>query len=128
MFNFNTDINISTINKQITKLQKSLDSYSSEIRRGVTKDQHMLKINKLIETSKTAYCHLNVLNSLTLSASNCHFNKSNCIKINELFAENIVSSSYISNDLNIIFNFHVESLLKTLTILTTLQKENPPLI
>jgi uncharacterized membrane protein YgaE (UPF0421/DUF939 family) len=130
VFNFNTDINLSKINNQITKLQKSLDSYSSEIRRGFTKDQHMLKVNKLIETSKTAYCHLIVLNSLTLpsSASNCHFNKNNCIRINELFTENIVNSSYISNDLNIVFNFHLESLLETLTILTTLQKESPPLI
>ncbi|MCB2288265.1 aromatic acid exporter family protein [Clostridium sp. CS001] len=127
MFNFNTDINISIITKQITKLQKSLDSYSSEIRGGVTKDQHMLKINKLIETSKIACCHLIILNSLILSStdSNCHLNKNNCIRINELLTENIIFCDNISNNPNIVFNFHVESLLE---LLTTLQKENPPLI
>lgn len=127
MFNFNPGINISVITKQITKLQKSLDSYSSEIRSGVTKDQHMLKINNLIETSKIVYCHLIILNSLILSSanSNCHFNKNNCIRINELFTENIVFCHDISNNPNIVFNFHVESLLE---ILNTLQKENPPLI
>lgn len=130
VLSFNTDINLSTINIKISKLQKSLDSYTSEMRRGTTRDQHTLKVNKVIDTSKAAYNHLIILTSLTLShsPSNCYFNKNNCVKINELFAENILSCSYINSDINIVFNFHLESLLETLTILTTFQKENPPLI
>ena len=93
-------------------------------------NQHIVKINKVIAASKTAYNHLVILNSLGLthSSSNCYFNKDNCAKINELFTENILSCSYISNDINIVFNFHLQSLLQTLTILTIFEKENPPLL
>jgi len=125
VLNFNTHANISSINAQISKLQKSLDSYSSEIKRGESKENNLLKFNKLIETSKTAYNHLITLTSLSLSPSNCYINKNNYAKINELFDENVFNVDYISNDLNIVFNFHVESLLETLT---TLQKKNSHLL
>ena len=121
VFNLNSNVNLSSIDAQISKLQKSLDLYTSEIRRGYTKEQHILKVNKVIDTSKVAYNHLTLLTTLTLLTppSNLNFNKTNCDKINELFSENTLSNSYISSDLNIVFNFHIESLLKTLTILTT---------
>ena len=128
VFNFNTNANLSSINAQISKLQKSLDSYSSEIRRGETKEHNLLKVNKLIETSKTAYNHLITLTALSLSPSNCYINKNNCAKINELFEANVISVDYISNDLNIVFNFHVESLLEALATLTIFQKKNSPLL
>ena len=122
VFNFNVNINLSSLNIQISKLEKSLDSYLSETQNENTGNQHLLKINKIIDTSKTAYNHLVILNSLTSTHSpfNCCFNESNSSKINELFKENILSSSYISNDINIVFNFHIQKLLETLTTLTTL--------
>jgi uncharacterized membrane protein YgaE (UPF0421/DUF939 family) len=130
VFNFNTDINLSILNTQISKLEKSLDSYSSEIHNKNIENQHILKINTVIAASKTAYNHLIILNSLNLSRSpsNCYIDQNNCGKINELFDENMLSCSYISNDINIVFNFHLQSLLETLTILTTFQTKNPPLI
>lgn len=125
MFNFNADITLSTLNIQISKLEKSLDSYLSEIQSENAENQHIIKINRIIDASKTALNHLVILNSITLteSPSNCYFNESNCLKLNELFHKNILNCSYISNDLNIVFNFHIQKLLATLTMLTILQKE-----
>ena len=93
IFNFNENINLSSLNIQISKLEKSLDSYLSEIQSENAESQQVLKINKVIDASKTAYNHLVILNSLTSSnfPSNCYFNESNCFKINELFNENILS-------------------------------------
>ncbi|MBW9148259.1 FUSC family protein [Clostridium sp. CM028] len=118
MINFNTDINLSSLNIQISKLEKSLDSYLSEIQSENVESHHILKINKVIDTSKTAYNHLVILKSLTFtpSHSNCYINESNCIRINELFNENMFSYPYISNDINIVFNFHLQNLIETLTI------------
>jgi len=119
MINFNTDINLSTINIQISKLEKSLDSYLSEIQSAKIENHHILKINKVIDSSKIAYNHLVILNSLTLKHSppNCYFTESNCSKLNELFDENILSFPYISDDINIVFNYHLQNLIETLTIL-----------
>jgi len=119
VFNLNAGVNLSSLNIQISKLEKSLDLYSSEIQNKNSENQHIFKINKVIDASKTAYNHLIILNSLTLthSPSNCNFKESNCFKINELFNENILCCSYINNDINIVFNFHLENLLETLTIL-----------
>lgn len=125
VFNFNGDINLSSLNIQIFKLDKSLDSYLSEIQSASAENQHVHKINKIIDTSKTAYNHLVILNSLTFTHSpcNCYFNESNRFNINELFHENMLSTAYINNDINIIFNFHVENLLETLTILREIYSE-----
>ncbi|MCB2299010.1 FUSC family protein [Clostridium tagluense] len=125
VFNFNGDINISGLNLQISKLEKSLDSYLSEIQSEGAEKEHVNKINKVIDTSKTAYNHLVILNSITFTNSpcNCYFNESNRFNINELFHEDILSTSYINNDINIVFNFHVQHLLETLTILRELYSE-----
>ena len=40
------------------------------------------------------------------------------------FDENILSCPYISNDINIVFNFHLQNLLETLTILKTYTNTN----
>lgn len=119
MINFNTDINLSNLNIKISKLEKSLDSYLSEIQSANVETQHILKINKVIDSSKTAYNHLVILNSLSTpnSPSNCYLTESNCSRINELFDEHILSFPYISNDINIVFNYHLENLIITLTIL-----------
>ena len=124
-FNFNGNVNLSTLKMQISKLEKSLDSYLSEIQSENAESQHVLKINSVIDTSKTAYNHLVILDSLTFTNSpcNCYFNESNRFNINELFHENILSTSYINNDINIVFNFHVQNLLKTLTILREMYSE-----
>ncbi len=125
VFNFNTDINLSGLNLQISKLEKSLDSYLSEIQSDDAKTQHVHKIDIVISTSKTAYNHLVILNSLrfTNSPCNCYFNENNRDNLNELFQENILSESYINNDINIVFNFHVHHLLHTLTILRAIYSE-----
>lgn len=119
LININTEVNLSSLNIQISKLEKSLDSYLSEIQSENAESHHILKINKVIDASKTSYNHLVILNSLTLihSSPNCNFNEGNCFRINELFNENIHSSPYISNDINIVFNFHLQNLIQTLTIL-----------
>jgi uncharacterized membrane protein YgaE (UPF0421/DUF939 family) len=119
VFNFHKNTNLSSLNVQITKLEKSLDSYLSEIQSANAENHHIIKINKVLDASETAYNHLVVINSLTTTAfpSNCFFNEINCIKLNELFNENKTSISYPSNDINIVFNYHVENLIKTLTTL-----------
>lgn len=126
VFNFNENINLSSLNSQISNLEKSLDSYLSEIQSENAENQPILKVNKVIDTSKTAYNHLAIINSLELTPtpSKCYFNESNRSKLNQLFHENILSRPYINTDLNIVFNFHVQQLLETLVILTTTQKEN----
>lgn len=125
IFNFNTDINISNLNIQISILEKSLDSYLNEIQSANALDQHILKIYKVIEASKTAYNHLTLLGSLILTHSpyNCHLSQSNSVRINELFDYPIHSLPYIINDINIVFNFHVENLIETLTILREMYQE-----
>ncbi|MFT5872584.1 MAG: uncharacterized membrane protein YgaE (UPF0421/DUF939 family) [Clostridium sp.] len=130
MLKFNQNINLSSLNIQIFKLEKSLDSYLIEIQSEKTKCQQVLKINKIIEASKIAYNHLVIINSLTTtnSAHNWYFCDSNCVKINELFHENILSYSHISTEINIVFNFHVQYLLQALTDLTTFKKESSPLL
>jgi len=118
VFSFNEDTNLSSINIQISELEKSLDSYLSEIQSDNAEKQHVLKINRVIDISKTAYNHLVILNSLTLthSPTNCDFNKSNRFNINQLFNENILNCPCVNNDINIVFNFHVQQLLETLNI------------
>lgn len=120
-FNFNENINLSSLNVQISLLEKSLDSYLSEIQSENTENQDIIEINKVIAASQTAYNHLVILNSLTKShlPSDYYFNESNRFKLNELYHENKVSPCYVSNDINIVFNFHVHNLLQTLTILNT---------
>ena len=61
-------------NPQISKLEKSRDSYLSEVQSATVETQHILKINKVIDSSKTAYNHLIILNSLNTpnSPSNCY--------------------------------------------------------
>lgn len=118
-FNFNKNINLSSLNVQISLLEKSLDSYLSEIQSENTENQDIIEINKVIAASQTAYNHLVILNSLTEDhvPSDYFFNDYNCLKLNELFHEKKVSHPYISNDINIVFNFHVRNLLQTLAIL-----------
>ncbi|MBU3144318.1 aromatic acid exporter family protein [Clostridium sp. CF012] len=125
IFDFNGDINLSNLNLQISKLEKSLDSYLSEIQSENAEKQHVYKINSVIDTSKTAYNHLVILNSMifTNSTCNCYFNESNLFNINELLHKSILSKSYINNDINIVFNFHVQHLLETLTTLREIYSE-----
>lgn len=125
ILNSNENTNLSSLNIQISKLEKSLDSYLSEVHCNSAEAQKVMKINNIIDASKTAYNHLVILSSLNASnfPSNCYFSEKNRIKINELFCENIISSSYKDNDINIVFNFHLQKLLETLTILNTLQNE-----
>lgn len=121
--NFNEDINLSSLNMQISKLEKSLDSYSSEIQDENISNQHILKISKVIDATKTAYYHLIILSSLTLSYSPsiCYFNEDNCSRINKLFNENIIYTCHcINNDINIVFNFHTQKLLEIITDLKEL--------
>jgi len=119
MINCNTSINLSILNIQISKLEKSLDSYLSEIQSANVETQHIIKINKVIDFSKTAYNHLVILDSLPLThyPFNRCFTESNCSRINELFDEHILSIPYNTNDINIVFNYHLHNLLITLTIL-----------
>lgn len=117
MLNFNSDINISNLNNNISVLQKSLDTYLSEIQSTKAESHQTLKVKKVIEDSRIAYNHLVILSSLSLpcSPSTCCFNESNSHKINKLFDKNILSCSYLNNDINIVFNFHLENLLEILT-------------
>ncbi|MCJ7690707.1 MAG: hypothetical protein MUO60_15520, partial [Clostridiaceae bacterium] len=119
VFNFRGNINLFNLNVQISLLEKSLDSYLSEIRSDNAENQDIIIINKVIAASQTAYNHLVILNSLTEDhlPSDYYFNENNRNKLNDLFHENKLSPSYISNDINIVFNFHVHNLLQTLTIL-----------
>ena len=121
VFDLDLNINLPDLNAQISKLEKSLDSYSSEIQVETSNNHHILKINKLIDISKTAYNHLVILNSLALSdpLRNCYFNEKNNTVKNELFNENKITCFYISNDITIVFNYHTENLLKILTNLKT---------
>lgn len=121
--NFNTDITLSSLNIQISKLEKSLDSYSSEIQNENISNQLILKISKVIDATKTAYYHLIILSSLTLSYSTsiCSLNEDNCSKINKLFNENIIyTCPSINNDINTVFNFHTQKLLEIITDLKEL--------
>ncbi len=120
VYKFNSNIDLSILNLQISKLERSLDSYSSEIQNEIANNQHILKISKVIDASKTAYYNLIIIKSLNLSnsPSTCCFNEINCYKIEDLFDEKVINSdSYISNDINIVFNFHLQNLLQTLAIL-----------
>ena len=130
IFNFNENINLSTLNIQISKLEKSLDSYLSEVQSDSEEARKVLKISSVIDASKTAYNHLVILSSLNESnfPSTFHFTNKNRIKINELFNENILSPSYTDNNINIVFNFHLQKLIEILIVLNTLQKEKPPLL
>ncbi|MBK5241707.1 aromatic acid exporter family protein [Clostridium sp.] len=121
VFNFRGNINLSNLNIQISLLKKSLDSYLSEIRSDNAESQDIIIINKVIAASQTAYNHLVILNSLTEDhvPFDYHFNENNRNKLNELFHENKISPSYISNDINIVFNYHVHNLIQTLTILSS---------
>jgi uncharacterized membrane protein YgaE (UPF0421/DUF939 family) len=125
VFYFNSNHNLNSLNIKITKLEKSLDSYLSEIQSKNNENKHILKINEVINASKTAYNHLVILNSLGLNhvSSDFHFNKNNCLKIRELYNENILCCSYESDDINIVFNFHLESVLQTLTALREIYLE-----
>ena len=128
--NFNENINLSRLNIQISKLEKSLDSYLSEVQSDSAEARKVLKISSVIDASKTAYNHLVILSSLNESnfPDTFHFTNKNRIKINELFDENIISASYTDNDINIVFNFHLQKLIEVLIVLNTLQKEKPPLL
>lgn len=119
VFDFNVNINLANLNGQIASLEKSLDSYLSEIRSKNAENQDIIIINKVIAASQTAYNHLVILSALTEDhmPSDCYFSENNRSKLNELFHENKLSPSYISSDINIVFNFHVHNLLQTLTIL-----------
>ncbi|MGV8982513.1 FUSC family protein [Clostridium sp.] len=119
IFNFDYNINLSSLNLEISKLEKSLEAYLSEIQNDNSETQKVLNITNVIDASKDAYNHLVIINSLTLTHSpiKCNFNENNCFKFNELFYKNKVSPSYINNDINIVFNFHIQHLLDTLTIL-----------
>jgi uncharacterized membrane protein YgaE (UPF0421/DUF939 family) len=119
VFSFNENINLSNLNIQISSLEKSLDSYLSEIRSDSAENQDIIIINKVIAASKTAYNHLVILIFLTEDhiPSDYYFNENNRCKLNELFHENKLSPSYISSDINTVFNFHVYNLLQTLDIL-----------
>lgn len=125
IIDFNENINLSSLNIQISKLENSLDSYLSEILSKNADNKDIIEFNKVIETSHTAYNHLVILNSLisTHCPFDLYFNKSNCFKSNELFHENKLSPSCISNEINIVFNFHVHNLLQTLT---NLEKQKTP--
>jgi len=98
-------------------LQKSLDTYLSEIQNTKAESHQTLKVRKVIEDSRIAYNHLVILSSLALprSSSTCCFNENNSHKINKLFDRNVLSCSYLNNDINIVFNFHLENLLEILT-------------
>jgi len=125
MFNFNDNIQLSKLNFQIYSLEKSLDSYLSEIGSNNAENKDILIINKVIAASQTAYNHLIILSSLTEDhmPSDFYFNENNRYKLNTLFHENKLSHSYINSDINVVFNFHVQNLLQTLTILSTSDKE-----
>lgn len=119
IINYNTEINILNLNTQISNLEKSLDSYLNELHKTEIQDKAILKINKIIDSSRISYNHLTILSSLILNQSefNCHLSYSNYIKINELFDYSLHYQPYSSNDIDVVFNYHLENLIKTLTIL-----------
>jgi uncharacterized membrane protein YgaE (UPF0421/DUF939 family) len=123
--NYNTEINISNLNAQISKLEKSLDSYLNEIQKKDMQDKDILKINKILESSRTAYNHLTILSSLLLNHCefNCYLSKNNCDRIKVLFDYSLHYLPYNNNDINIVFNYHLENLITTLSILKEMYKK-----
>ncbi|MFD3157823.1 aromatic acid exporter family protein [Haloimpatiens sp. FM7330] len=105
------EANLSKIKKQIQNLETSLNSYLSEIKSKKNKNVKVEKIKEILCISIKAYEHLVLINQIN---NECTLNGKNFYKFKELYNPQMKSSTYTSNDLNIVYNYHTEELLNIL--------------
>ncbi|QGU96284.1 FUSC family protein [Clostridium bovifaecis] len=117
----NKDVDLSTLNKQISALENLMKSYIEEIIPKKNTSNKIADLQKVLKLSKKAYSHLFMLNSLN---SVCFLNEKNLLKAKLLFGINEQASTSSNSDLDIVYNYHIENLFNILETLKSSYENN----
>lgn len=117
----NKDVDLSTLNKQISALENLMKSYIDEIIPKKNNSNKIADLQKVLKLSKKAYSHLFMLNSLN---SVCSLNKKNLLKAKVLYRINEQETTSSNSDLDIVYNYHIENLFNILEALKSSYENN----
>lgn len=117
----NKDVDLSTLNKQISSLENLMKSYIDEIIPKKNNSNKIADLQKVLKLSKKAYSHLFMLNSLN---SVCSLNKKNLLKAEVLYRINEQETTSSNSDLDIVYNYHIENLFNILEALKSSYENN----
>lgn len=110
----NLPINISHLDKQILSFENLIDSYCAEFTPKKNTNPKVEDFKHILMFFKKAYGHLCMIQSLKI---NYNLNKNNTCIINNLYKTHLKSHDYVSHELSIVYNYHVEKLIEILTTL-----------
>lgn len=113
---FNTEINIFKLDKQISNLKTLLNSYLRESKYTKKHQHNIAESKELLKLCEKAYNHLLIIDSMN---SNCSINNKNYTELNTIYncALEEKNKEYTNNEINIVFNYHIQALINILYLL-----------
>lgn len=111
-FIHNKPSDLNNINEKIAKLEKLLLLYKKEVKRIGTKRVDEEKITELINNSKEVYNHFSIIYKLDTSN---YLTEENYNTIKKIYNSNFKMDSFTETNETIVYNYHVEKLLKFLS-------------
>jgi len=114
----NDRINSEELHKNISNLEKTLETFIKEIRRTKKEELEIDKIEGLIDEFHIIYHHLSFIN---LIEGDKGLNIENVTSLKEFYDNQADFKVYENNDKNIIFNYHVNETVKILKKLSKIK-------
>lgn len=107
-FCHNVEMDVATISKEISNLKTHIDNYKNDF---IIKARELIEINTVLDIIKI--CNLilisiNIINSLD---DNLHINDDNKKRLTKLYNYNLDDLNYENNNLNIVFNYHLNIII-----------------
>lgn len=121
----NEQIDPEELHKYILNLERNLKVYTKEIRLNKNEAIQIGKIKDMVNQFNKVYHHLSFINSIDGSKQ---FNSDNLIALNKLYNHKIEHQVYKNTDKNIIFNYHINEIIKILNKLSKISIKKEELL
>lgn len=108
---YDLDIKLKEFYKEIMDLEKVLNEYINEFKINNKNEIEIDKVRKIIILCKNIYYHLRMIDTLEKSYS---IDEDNYNKLRELYGFYNKKVGNISNDINIVFNYHVDKVIENI--------------
>ncbi|MCY6483336.1 aromatic acid exporter family protein [Clostridium aestuarii] len=110
----NSNIDLLTLNKKISNYESLVNSFYEEITYKQNKLCEIDDFKVFLTLSKKAFNHLSIIKALDI---NCNLTKSNLTNIASIYNIELKQSSYTTTDSTIVYNYHINELVKILDTL-----------
>ena len=113
-FCHNIELNIGTISNEISHLKTHISNYKKDF---IIKARELIEINTVLDIitmCNIILISINIINSL---GDDLHINDANKKRLTKLYNCNLDNLSYENNDVNIVFNYHLNIIIDSINTL-----------